>query len=309
LAMLLPWTQGLHIVSYHAERGVPEAPLVTSTLCVGAAKHGSVCPVVNLADPAVVTPIKGGIAKYDISGITKLRFLARYLRVLIKKGDGAEDIIFLDGSDVVYVGCGKGRGDGMAGILAHLQTQVDASRNASGGAQVVLGMEFNPYQVQGHAKGVPPWARRQCPFLNVRSLFPSEHYRYFNSGMVAGRVDVLLPMVAESIRIVGRNKQLGDQGAYQVWLNTHRNTTRAGGDYCATLVLNMARSNQGVVDDSFFSSSLLPEGPVVRWQLPQMEGGAGQVHKETELCFMHFNGWSKRNSKLFTKIKAKYHHV
>jgi hypothetical protein len=264
--------------------------------------------VVNLADPAVVEPIKGGIGKYDISGITKLRFLARYLRNLVKKGAGAEDIIFLDGSDVIYVGCGKARGNGMAGVLKHLQVQLDALREASGGAQVVLGTEFNPYQVQGRAKQVPQWARKQCAFLNLESLFPGEQYRYFNSGMVAGRVDVLLPMVHESIRILGRNKQLGDQGAYQVWLNAHKNVTQAGGDYCATVVLNMARSKNGVVGDSLFSHSLLPEGPVVRWKLPQ-EQQHDQGSADQELCFMHYNGWSKKNSDLFTKIKAKYHHV
>jgi len=313
LVLLIRSVISLELLSYHAEGGQPEAPLVASTMLCGRQGLSGSCVVKNLASSEVMDPkhIKGGISKYDISGMTKLRFLYRYLVDKVKtKKEGAEDIIFLDGSDVVYAGCGletiekqsQRQGD-FSPVLRHLQAQLDRVRNSTRG-DIVLGAEFNPYQVQGKAKAVSPWARHQCPYLNTQSMFPGEHYRFINSGFVGGQAKVLLPVVRDTIKILGKNKQLGDQGAYQIWLNTH-NGTRGGVDFCASLVLNMARPHQQAVADSYLRVRL-QEGTPPRISWRKTDTGDGR-EQQGDLCFIHFNGWSKKNSAVFQNIKQRYH--
>jgi hypothetical protein len=294
----------LKLLSYHTEGQELETPLVTATMCT--TKSSAKCPVLNLAE--VVAPPKGGVEglpKYDISGITKLRYFLRFLVTV----DKDEDVVFVDGSDVLFAGCGAE--NGTAGIIAYVQTELDMIRSKTG-ASVILGAEFNPYQVQGRPKAVPGWAKSECPWLNKDSFVSGHQYRYANTGLVAGRVSALLPVIKQSIRTLGKNRYLGDQGAIQKYFIEHTrqkdgiNATIVVLDYCARLVLNMA-----LPDNSFINDNRLNVHKHDTHSTVTLKTGIGNYDESTtkKTCFLHYAGWSKKYSQFFGEMKRKVQHT
>jgi len=308
----------LHIftLSVEFETGRPTVSLFQQTTCPGGTNR-STCPVTNLADvvqnPMSLHPER---FKHGFTVTSKPLWLAAAL-----EGLPPNDLVaFVDGSDVVYGGCGNAPDAG--GLSAVLRARLLALL-ARSGASVVFGAEVNRYDIPSdHA--VPSWALGRCPHLTNANGKGDWIYAHtdcprpdtetkqrplceasmpggnpaianVNSGSIFGYVcEVRATALALAEVWQADPKRLRgayDGGKYfsyfmddvKAWPAAQGIPSDVTLDYCGDLVLNMWRSeHMPLVFNSSFRTISLDVGA------PGASAGTRTVSEP--LCFLHFNG-------------------
>ena len=319
----------LHIftLSVESKTGQSVVSLFEQTACPGGTNQ-STCPVQNLgniiANPMAAHP---ELFPHGFMVVGKPVWLTAALSGL----PDDDLVIFLDGGDVVYGGCGNHHPEGLVYVARDRLQKLLARANAS----VVFGAELNRYDMPSDLK-VPEWAKARCPDLTsadgsgdwiydktdcarpsrLRQGRSSNQYctpseegavssmSNVNTGLVAGyvcEVRAAAWAVASEAGSAPSTKLRGftDQGKYwsyymddvNMWPAAAGNPSEVTLDYCADLVLNLYR---GV------NSLPLKFDPSARSVSLVHHGPIGAAYQEP-LCFFHFAGDSHR-SKLFEAV-------
>lgn len=339
-----PWrrTGAIEVLTYNTHGGkVVSSPLETM-ICAAADLRGERCPVVNLAGAH-----PGQNAPMYTRHITKVVALRDYLRAAHAAGRSNLTVIFADGSDVFFGGCRAAGGTGARDLLAGVRERLDALFALSG-ASIVFGAELGGLgewsnlnaepEVSGRGgraplpvrwqKRQPPWARQLCAqFAEAQASTPSDsamapspsrnkmhrnmQWPYvLNSGLFAGQVSALLPMVER----VAREMEAGmwykhhewldkepipyvqdDQYAYSAYWGGH--TDDVALDYCSLLVTNTFGMRRGGALTDFLGAGL-PIGMHVTSSGRIESTDSKSSGRPSDVCFAHLSGGANKKINL-----------
>ena len=217
----------LRIVTFNVDNFQSSWGLLQKSFCGDAkegAEHGRKCPILNLADTHYYDPTRFK------NKLWSQIFKAVPFEAWLSVQPPDTPVIFLDGGDVGFVGCGADspQRPPPASTLATLRRRL-LSILARSNATVVFGAEFTKYDMNFRMPEPPLWAQERCParidpgkvaaalmsagvavdrdYTSCNSKFPnhcSSAYRpilkYANAGLVAGRAADLLPVVRAILR-------------------------------------------------------------------------------------------------------------
>lgn len=172
------------------------------------------------------------------------------------------DVLWVDGNDVSWAGCAPYH-DPLAGLHRALQRVREASN-----ASIVFSSELSPSEcitMNESWKGpqrrwrcpvpkLPQWAAALCP-ARLPPHIPAAPI-YLNSGVIAGRVRDLAPMLRW---VQGRpwrwNGAISDQGLFYAWWLSH--PVEVTLDYCSLLTHSMYRADHSLYRRSADGTRLL----------------------------------------------------
>ena len=242
----------------------------------------SSCPVLNLCCSEAIA------SRYSMHIYQgKVRALSKLVEALAVRAP-ATDIVFIDGRDVSWAGCGPAPMRHPLRGLRRALAQLRAASNAS----IFFGAELNPMECVGPngcaVPRVPEWAMAACPRRLPVPCVESQLKRsarsmatkaadgtrrcdpqFLNSGTYAGSAAALAPMLRWVQSNFGYHGVRSDQGVFCAWWLMHQGAVAL--DYCALLA-----SNLNAVAPSAYSRADA-DGRVVRYL-----GG--------ETCLLHDNG-------------------
>ena len=303
----------LHVftLSVNFLSGEPTLSLLQQTICPGGANRTS-CPVKNLADmvdnPYTLHPNLFGAG-------FKMESKPYWLAAALAGLPDNDLVVFLDGADTAYGGCGNTHPDGLAHVLRLRLLELLQRANAT----IMFGAEVNRYDSPcDHA--VPQWASDRCPHLTntngngdwiakftdcpLPAAVDRQHLACeasvrggntamsnVNTGTIAGYVCEVRGAASALTEVWKEDPRSlrggSDQGKYFSYFMDDESEYRAARgdpneatlDYCSDIVLNMWR---------------LPEMPLhfnLSFRTVSFEmGGAGEPQESAPLCFIHFNG-------------------
>ena len=297
----------LHVFTLMVDAGTgkPTKSLLETLLC--SIFSGS-CPVVNVADivrnPFGAYPVVADPATtYRANRSTEFRQSTKsnWFAAALDRLPENDLVMLLDGSDTAFGGCGVDHRDQQPAAfflrtVRRRLTRILTSSNAT----VLFGAELNAFDYK-HEISIPRWADERCPHLtradgggwleshsNCNARRPHRcagrhSMSNPNTGLVAGYVcDVRRATVAvASFPHLLRGKT--DQGKFiSFFFDDVADAPAAAGrarditlDFCGELTLNMYRGT------GFPLSFRDPPGSI-------------RMENSEPLCFLHFNGASKR---------------
>lgn len=328
-----PWRRvaegegGLVVLTYASKDGRVVESAIERTLCPTAAARRVPCPVLNLAGGA-----PGERAPPYTLHTTKVLALRDYLRAAAAAGRANRTVVFTDGTDAVWGGCqpdGGAEADLLAGVRERLNTLFALS-----GARVIFSGELGTLGSWGllnaspqlHGRGIelpaewqrraPPWARRLCAPDAAEGeaaradgpaggapRTPAPFPAYLNSGVFAGSVAALLPVVervaAEMQAGMWRARSVGPGAKYLPYLLNDQlgfswywagHTADVAVDHCSLLALSTFFDAKGGQRDPLRTTRVALDG-----RIRHTDRATGVPR---DICFLHLNGASREKRAL-----------